>query len=69
MPFTLLPAPPDSKSYLHLCRLEHPLFFLLCEWYLPLTLFLISNVAYIIATKMDIAQMIFFLNDESGLTK
>jgi hypothetical protein len=20
MPFTLLPAPPDSKSYLHLCR-------------------------------------------------
>ena len=37
--------------------------------YLPTTLFLISNVAYISAPKSDIAQMIFVLDDNLGLTK
>ena len=37
--------------------------------YLPTTLFLISNVAYVSATTIDIAQMIFVHDDDLGRTK
>ena len=38
-------------------------------WYLLITLFLISDEAYTIATISDNAQMILVLGDDLGLTK
>ena len=38
-------------------------------WYLLITLFLISDEAYTIATISDSAQMILVLEDDLGLTK
>ena len=39
------------------------------KWYLLITLFLISDEAYTIATIIDNAQMILVLGDDLGLTK
>ena len=39
------------------------------RWYLLITLFLISDEAYAIATISDSAQMILVLGDDLGLTK
>jgi len=39
------------------------------KWYLLITLFLISDEAYTIATIIDNAQMILVLGDVLGLTK
>ena len=62
----------NFKKLISTCLIIKIGFYIVVEkiyWYLPITLFLISNVAYIIATKMDIAQMLFVHDDDLGLTK
>ena len=55
----------------YICNSNHWLNFMVLkiQSYLPTTLFLISNVAYISAPKSNIAQMILVLDDNLGLTK